>query len=140
SGLHLVRLGRAEVRLVSPPGLDLPDPITVAALDRVPLVLPTSGTDRRVALDRFFSSRGIVPRVAIESDERSVWLEAVLAGLASCVWHSVESLRVPAGRIEVRSFEPAMFQELSAVHRDDTTAATGLLLEVLRQLAELGGP
>jgi DNA-binding transcriptional LysR family regulator len=51
SDLAVVPVGVAEVRLVSPPGLDLPDKITVADLVGVPLVLPTAGTDRRAALD-----------------------------------------------------------------------------------------
>lgn len=138
SDLTAVPIGVAEVRLVSPPGLDLPDTITVADLAGVPLVLPTAGTDRRAALDQFYALCGITPTVAIESDERSVWMEAVLRGLASCVWHSVEALRAPAQGVVFRSFEPRMFQELSAVHRaDDGTPSTVLLLDALRQFADL---
>lgn len=138
SELAVVPLGLAEVRLISPPGLDLPTTITVRDLAGVPLVLPTAGTDRRAALDWFFEACGITPTVAIESDERSVWMEAVLRGLASCVWHSVEALSAPASDYVVRGFEPAMFQELSAVHRAETDApAKVLLLDVLRRFAEL---
>lgn len=136
--LAVVPLGRAEVRLVSPPGLDLPDPITLADLAGVPLVLPTAGSDRRAVLDWFFGEVGIVPTVAIESDERNVWLEAVLHGLASCIWHSVDSLRIPPSRVELRSFDPAMYQDLSAVHREEhDLPAKVLLLDVLRRFAEL---
>ncbi len=136
--LALVPLGRAEVRLISPPGLDLPDPLTIADLVGVPLVLPTKGTDRRAALDWFFDGNGITPTVAVESDERSVWLEAVLRGLASCIWHSVDSLRLPPSRVVLRSFDPPMFQELHVVHREENQApAKVLLLEAMRQFAEL---
>lgn len=104
----------------------------------MPLVLPTAGTDRRAALDWFFEACGITPTVAIESDERSVWMEAVLRGLASCIWHSVEALSVPAGEYVVHGFDPPMFQDLSAVHRADADApAKVLLLDVLRRFAEL---
>lgn len=138
SDLAVVPLGVAEVRLVSPPGLDLPPTITVADLVGVPLVLPTAGTDRRAALDRFYEACGINPTVAIESDERSVWMEAVLRGLASCIWHSVEALHAPRHGVVFRSFEPPMFQELSAVHRtEDEDPAKMLLLEVLREIAEI---
>jgi hypothetical protein len=76
--------------------------------------------------------------VAIESDERSVWMEAVLRGLASCIWHSVEALRAPQHGVVFRSFDPPMYQELSAVHRaEDDAPAKMLLLEVLAQLAEI---
>lgn len=138
SDLAVVPLGLAEVRLVSPLGLDLPRRITVSDLSGLPLVLPTAGTDRRAALDWFFEACEVTPTVAIESDERSVWMEAVLRGLASCLWHSVEALSVPADSYDARGFEPGMYQELSAVHRaggDDPV--TGLLLEVLQRFAEL---
>lgn len=138
SELAVVPLGLAEVRLISPPGLDLPRTITVGDLAGVPLVLPTAGTDRRAALDWFFEACEVTPTVAIESDERSVWMESVLRGLASCVWHSVDALSAPTSEYVVRGFEPAMFQELSAVHRPDgDEPAKVLLLEVLRRFAEL---
>ena len=136
--LAVVSLGRAEVRLLSPRGLDLPDRITLADLAGIPLVLPTVGTDRRATLDRFFETCGITPIVAIESDERSVWLEAVLRGLGSCIWHSVEALRIPRDGLVVRGFQPAMHQELLAVHRPDNEApAKVLVLDLLRQFADL---
>lgn len=140
TGLRLVPLGQAEVRLYCPPGSALPDPITLAQLAGVPLVLPTAGSDRRAALDGFFAAQGLVPAIAVESDERSVWLESVLTGLASCIWHSVEALRAPAGGYDVRRFDPPMFTELSAVHREELrTEAAALLLEVIRDLAVLAG-
>ncbi|MGO4258386.1 LysR family transcriptional regulator [Marmoricola sp. RAF53] len=138
TALAVVPLGRAEVRLISPPGLDLPDRVTLAQLAGVPLVLPTVGTDRRAALDRFFAACGITPVVSIESDERSVWMEAVLRGLASCIWHSVEALRAPQHEIVVRGFEPPMFQELNAVHlAGNVSPAKVHLLDTLRRFAEL---
>lgn len=141
SSLAVVPLGQAEVRLVSPPGLDLPDPVTVDGLAGVPLVLPTAGSERRAALDAFFEACGLTPTVAVESDERIVWVEAVRRGLASCLWHSVDSLRLPAGAVALRSFEPPMFQELSAVHREgDGSAAALLLLDVFREFADLVRP
>ncbi len=138
SELDVVPLGRAEVKLVSPSGLDLPDPITFGDLAGVPLILPTVGSDRRARLDRFFEAVGITPTVAIESDERQVWLEAVLLGLASCLWHSVEALRLPRTGVEVRGFDPPQHQDLVAVHRADNDApAKVLVLDVLRRFGEL---
>lgn len=136
--LAVVGLGRAEVKLVSPLGLDLPEVVSLADLERLPLVLPTAGTDRRATLDRFFEACGFRPTVAVESDERSVWMESVLRGLASCMWHSVESLKVPHDGIAIRRFDPPMFQELSVVHRPENQAPPKvLMLEVLREFAEL---
>lgn len=139
--LDVVSLGLAEVVLVSPSGLDLPDPITLAHLAGVPLVLPTVGSDRRAALDRFFGAVGVAPPVAVESDERSVWLESVRRGLASCIWHSVENLRILGPDVVVRSFEPAMHQQLTAVHRgDDRSPGKVHVVDALRELAELRTP
>lgn len=136
--LAVVPIGQAEVRLVSPPGVDLADPVPLAALADVPLVLPTVGTDRRTAFDAFFGALGFTPIVAIESDERSVWLEAVLRGLGSCIWHSVDAWRIPPNSVQLRSFDPPMFQELSAVHREEhALPAKNLLLDMLKQFAEL---
>lgn len=141
SDLAVVPLGRTEVKLYSPPGLDLPDQIGVGRMAGVPLVLPTAGTDRRAALDRFFAACGFTPVVVIESDERSVWLEALLQGLASCVWHSVEALHAPVGDIVARSFDPPLHQELSAVHDPSNLApAKVLLVDVLRQFGDLARP
>lgn len=141
SDLAVVPLGQAEVQLVSPADLELPDPITLAQLAGVPLVLPTAGSERRATLDRFFESCGLTPTVAVESDERIVWIESVRRGLASCLWHSVASLQLPPGAVRARSFDPPMAQELSAVHREgDGSAATLLLLDVFREFADLVRP
>lgn len=136
--LDVVPLGLAEVKLISPLGLDLPEVIALEDLRGIPLVLPTAGTERRATLDRFFEFCGFSATVAVESDERSVWMEAVLRGLGSCMWHSVESLKMHRDPIAIRSFDPPMYQELSVVHRETNQAsAKVLLLEVLAELAEL---
>ena len=96
--LAVVPLGQAEVRLSRRRASTCPTRSRSADLAGVPLVLPTVGTDRRVALDGSSRRSGSRRPWPIESDERSVWLEAVLRGLASCVWHSVDALRIaPAG-------------------------------------------
>ncbi|WP_183094136.1 LysR family transcriptional regulator [Nocardioides stalactiti] len=135
SDLAVIPVGRVEVRFVSPAALDLPDPVPLVGLAGVPLVLPTLGSDRRAALDAFFAALGIEPVVAVESDERSVWMEAVLHGLASCLWHSVDSRWLPPGDVTVRSLEPPLWQELSVVHRADEDADPRL--DVVRRFAEL---
>lgn len=138
SDLEVVPLGRTEVVLVSPPGLDAPDPITIAGLNGVPLVLPTTGTDRRAALDWFFREVGVAPVVAVESDERSVWVESVRRGLASCIWHSVQVQLLGSSGVEVRSFDPPMHQQLTAVHRPGARPEVEAhLLDALRDYAEL---
>ncbi|RHW27964.1 LysR family transcriptional regulator [Nocardioides immobilis] len=134
--LVVIPVGRVEVRFVSPAGLELPDPLPLADLGGVPLVLPTSGSDRRAALDAFFAAIGVEPVVSVESDERSVWMEAVLHGLASCLWHSLDSRWLPPGEVRVRSLDPPLWQELSVVHRGES-GPPDPRLDVVRQFAEL---
>jgi len=134
--LAVIPIGRVEVQFVSPAVLALPDPLPLADLADVPLVLPTLGSDRRAALDAFFAALGIDPVVAVESDERSVWIEAVRHGLASCLWHSLDSRWLPPGDVRVRSLEPPLWQELSVVHRGEGGSADPRL-DVVRRYAEL---
>ncbi|WP_203337859.1 LysR family transcriptional regulator [Nocardioides limicola] len=131
-------LGSTEVMLYSPAGLDLPDRVTFADLASVPLVLPAAGSDRRAVLDEFFRVVGVVPVVAVESDDRHTWLAAVAHGIASCIWHSVELIRPRLDGVVARGFDPPMYQELLAVHRgDQASPAAELLLDVLREWSEL---
>lgn len=134
--LAVIPIGRVEVRFVSPAALALPDPVPLADLADVPLVLPTLGSDRRAALDGFFGALGFEPAVAVESDERSVWMEAVRYGLASCLWHSLDSRWLPLDDVRARSLEPALWQQLSVVHRDESGPADPRL-DVVRRFAEL---
>lgn len=141
STLEVVPLGPAEVALVSPVGLDLPDPVPVERLTGLPLVLPTAGSDRRADLDRFFDACDVRPAVAVESDERSVWLESVRRGLGSCIWHSATTLRLHGPDVVVRGFEPPLHQDLHAVHRpDEPSPVVGHLLAALRELPGLRSP
>lgn len=140
SDLVQVTIGRAEIRLYSPVALELPDRVRMADLAGLPLVLPTADSLRRAALDGFFARAGVVPEVAVETDERNVWLAAVTAGLASCIWHSVEAARAPVPGVVVRSFDPPIHRPLTTVHRaGDASPALGPLLEVVRQMSALVG-
>ena len=127
------RQGRGAVP--SPAALVLPDPLPLTELAGIPLVLPTMGSDRRAALDAFYAALGVDPFVAVESDERSVWMEAVRHGLASCLWHSLDSRWLPPGDVTVRSLDPPLWQELSVVHRAETEPDPRL--DVVRRYAEL---
>ena len=138
SSLAQVTIGRAEVRLYSPAALQLPSRVALADLARVPLVLPSAGTARRATLDAFFAQCGIEPDIAVETDERHVWLAAVSSGIASCIWHSVDAARTPLPGVVARGFDPPMHRELTALHRpDDETALSRHLLEVLRRIGGL---
>jgi LysR family transcriptional regulator, cyn operon transcriptional activator len=138
SELAHLPIGRAEVKLYSPAAVDLPPDVRLPDLAGVPLVVPTPGTARREAIDGFFAHYGLTPTIAVESNERNAWLDAVRHGLASCIWHSVGSFGEPLDGIVARSFDPAIHQEFVAVHRPhEDSEAVRHLLAVLQQLADL---
>src|SRR6185503_13685894 len=56
--LVVVPLGEFEVVLLSPAGSALPDEIDLAALEGVPLILPSTGTTRRAEYDALFAVLG----------------------------------------------------------------------------------
>lgn len=134
--LVVIPVGRVEVQFISPAVLALPDPLPLSDLTGIPLVLPTLGSDRRAALDAFYAALGVDPFVAVESDERSVWIEAVRHGLASCLWHSLDSRWLPLGDVRISSLDPPLWQELSVVHRGESDSADPRL-DVVRRYAEL---
>jgi DNA-binding transcriptional LysR family regulator len=112
-----------EVVLLSPDGVDLPDPASPADLDGLPLVLPPPGTGRREEIDAFFTAMGITPVVALEAEERSAWIAAVRAGVGSVFLYRdmIEHLGHP-GTV-VRDFHPPVRGRIALLHRPDTPAS-----------------
>lgn len=138
--LARVPLGNAEVRLYAPATADLPDRVGVGDLDGLPLVVPTSASPRRAALDAFFAASGVTPTIAVETDERNAWLATVSAGLASCIWHSVGGGLEPAPGVRSHRFDPPLLRPLSAVHPAVGSSPVVLtLLDVLRRFGAVVG-
>lgn len=130
-GLAVVPFEDREVVVVAPPGSGLPDPLPVRALDGLPLILPTSGSLRRLAFDLMFAELGISPTVSFESDERASWTPAVLAGVGSCVWYRRQGDAAAALGAEVRSLDPPLRRTIAVVHRNESLApAVQALVEV----------
>ncbi|MCF2525617.1 LysR family transcriptional regulator [Yinghuangia soli] len=94
-----------EVVLVSPPDVNLPDPVTLDALHGLPMILPPVGTSRRKDIELLFDTRGIRPVVAMETDERGAWMACVAGGLGSVLWYAAMAHRFQSA-VSVRSFAP----------------------------------
>ncbi|GAA4151965.1 LysR family transcriptional regulator [Actinomadura keratinilytica] len=107
-------LEEREVVLVSPPGLALREPVPPAALDGLRLIMPARGGARRAELDALLAPFGVRPVPAVESDERSAWLDWVRAGLGSLVW--VRNQVEDTGGLAVRSFGPPLTRLIGLVH------------------------
>lgn len=107
-------LERREIVLVSPPGLNVREPVPVAALDGMRLIMPSRGSARRAELDGLLARLGARPVPALESDERGSWLSWVRAGIGSLMWYrnQVEA----ADGLAVRSFMPPLTTTIGLVH------------------------
>ncbi|MFC0865585.1 LysR family transcriptional regulator [Sphaerimonospora cavernae] len=107
---------RQEIVLISPPGADLPDPVPMARLNGMRLVLPAQGTARRRELDQIFVAYGVRPVAAVESDERRGWLRTVREGSASLLWYRGMAERAERAGLVVRSLDPSLKKVIAMVH------------------------
>ena len=123
AGLVEVPYEWREVVVVAPPGSGLPDPLPMAALGDLALILPTAGTVRRAQLERMFEGLAVRPQVAFESDERGSWLPAVVAGLGCCIWYRSQAQEAVQLGARALALDPAMGREVAVVHRHEALGA-----------------
>ncbi|MCF2531572.1 LysR family transcriptional regulator [Yinghuangia soli] len=100
-----------EVVLVSPPDVDLPDPLPRHLLHGLRLIVPGRGSARRTDYDEFFAAEGVQPAVVLETDERAAWLTAVAGGLGSMLWYR-ELLAKFDAVVRMRSFDPPLHRSI----------------------------
>ncbi|MCC5578057.1 LysR family transcriptional regulator [Microtetraspora sp. AC03309] len=107
---------RQEIVLISPPGSGLPEPVPLARLTGTRLLLPTAGSPRRREFDHIFTTYGVRPVVAVESDDRTGWLDTVREAGVHLLWY--RAMAEPAARagLEVRSLSPALKKVIAVVH------------------------
>lgn len=109
-------LERQEIVLISPPGLELPNPVPMGRLHGMRLALPARGSMRRRELDAMFGKYAVSPVVVLETDERNGWLNAVRAGKASLLWYRAMAEQAARAGLIVRSLEPAVRRVIAVVH------------------------
>ncbi|MEU7838245.1 MULTISPECIES: LysR family transcriptional regulator [unclassified Nonomuraea] len=109
-------LERQEIVLISPPGLELPNPVPMGKLDGMRLALPARGSVRRRELDAMFGKYAVSPVVVLETDERNGWLNAVRTGQASLLWYRGMAEQAGRAGLVVRSLEPAVRRVIAVVH------------------------
>ncbi|NRQ40905.1 LysR family transcriptional regulator [Nonomuraea sp. NN258] len=109
-------LERQEIVLISPPGLDLPNPVPMGKLHGMRLALPARGSMRRRELDAMFGKYSVNPVVVVETDERNGWLNAVRAGQASLLWYRGMAEQAARAGLVVRSLEPAVRRVIAVIH------------------------
>jgi len=111
-------LEQREVVLVSAPSLRLRDPVPLAALDGLRLIMPTRGTARRAELDAMLARIGANAVAAVESDERASWPAWVRAGRGSLLWYR-NQIEDTEGLV-VRSLMPSITRTIGLVHAHRT--------------------
>ncbi|GII27866.1 LysR family transcriptional regulator [Planotetraspora mira] len=107
---------RQEIVLISPPGADLPNPVPLARLNGLRLVLPAPGSPRRREFDHIFATYGVRPIPAVETDERGGWLRAVRDGKASLLWYRGMADQAARTGLVVRSLDPQLKKIIAVVH------------------------
>jgi len=107
-----------EVVLLGPPDSEISDPFPVARLGELPLILPTRGSHRRAELDAMLDGLGIAtPDVAFESDERSTWTPAVLAGVGYCIWYRAQGEAAAELGARVIGLDRRLGRSIGVIHR-----------------------
>ncbi|GAA2868511.1 LysR family transcriptional regulator [Streptosporangium fragile] len=108
-------LERQEIVLISPPGVDLPDPVPVRRLNGMRLVLPSPGSARRKEFDALFAKHGVAPVVVNHVDERGNWLSAI-SGTASMLWYRGTADQAARAGLVVRTLDPSVRRVIALVH------------------------
>lgn len=116
-GLHARPLGSQELCLVLPPGSDLPDPVALRALERIALVLPTTGSPIRATIDRAFVAAGATAWVAVECDHLEALANMVLEGAGATFFPAAFAAAWGRAGAVVRTTRPAPVREIGLVHR-----------------------
>ncbi|MBB2910207.1 DNA-binding transcriptional LysR family regulator [Streptosporangium becharense] len=109
-------LERQEIVLISPPGVDLPDPVPMRRLNGMRLTLPSPDSARRREFDALFAKHGVAPVVVSHIDERGNWLGTVRSGTASMLWYRGAADQAVRAGLVVRTLDPSVRRVIALVH------------------------
>lgn len=84
-GLISETLLEEELAVVSPKGFDVPAEVTFAALEHVPLILPSATHGLRIQCDRLFRAAGVAPKLVLELDSFTNIKGLVAAGFGASI-------------------------------------------------------
>ena len=127
-GLVSRSLSHAELVLVSPHTLELPDPLPVRVLNTVPMIVPAAGSVRRADCDRLFGRLGVDPPVVLETNDRNAWSRAVASGVGSSITFATTEALSPGTTVRQRRFDPPILIPLHVTHGHSLSeAATAFL-------------
>ncbi len=109
-----------EIVLISPPNWNLPNPVPLARLNGMRVILPAPGSSRREEFEQMFASRRVAPvpvhLAAVGPDDRGGWPSIVRSGQASLVgFRGMAEQAVRAGLV-VRGLDPSLRRVIAIVH------------------------
>jgi LysR family transcriptional regulator, cyn operon transcriptional activator len=114
--LRVERLGWQEAVLLCPAGWDLADPLPLAELDAIPLLVPSTGSTRRALLDDGLAAIGVRPSVAFESDRPDLGAPLVRAGVGAAFVFAGPETAAASGVRAVR-LDPPVTRPVGYVRR-----------------------
>jgi LysR family cyn operon transcriptional activator len=131
-GARWVAWDSVEVALVSPPGLDLPDPVPLGALSHIPMISIQASTRRQKTFDDLFLRAGIRPNIVLEVEDLSVLFPMVQAGVGS--FHAWRFIASRYENVVVRRFAPPQMTDIGFAYIDRRKAQVREFIDLaLRQ-------
>jgi DNA-binding transcriptional LysR family regulator len=125
-----------EIVLLSPKGTNLPPVLKFSDLARTPLISRTPSKERAALLDNYCVEGGFRPNFVMESDDSSVFVNSVKAGIGSCMaWSSVGE---GDPDLETRRFSPPHKVVMGFYHSKKPSAQIRTLLSLARQIRPSG--
>ena len=114
--------------LVLPPGTEseLPDPVPIAVLSELPLIMGERRTANRDHIERMLRGHGVEPRVAVEVPQRGAVVPMVLSGAGAAILPLRVALEAHQRGAVVMEIDPVASREVGVIHRPGrmTEAAT----------------
>lgn len=140
TGLVRVDLFRQEVFAVSPAaGGDVDrnrEPLTAAALARLPLLATPPGTSTRGLLDRTLARAGGAANIVVETSHREALLALVLAGAGTTLLPGAMAAEAAAAGAVVRSMRPRLTRRVGVLHRPGRRSPAAMaMLALAKELA-----
>ncbi|OUS18877.1 hypothetical protein A9Q95_16610 [Rhodobacterales bacterium 59_46_T64] len=136
-GLRSDLLLKEELVMLTPPGDHMPDPVSLADLQRTALILPSSAHGLRRMIDQAARHAGSKLTCEVEIDSFSN-IKALVAGAHGCSilpYHAVAA-EAKAGLVGIRHFaEPRLWRSAYLVHMTDRpmSRAGEVIADLLRE-------
>jgi DNA-binding transcriptional LysR family regulator len=119
-----------EIVLISPPHWNLPNPVPLARLNGMRVILPAPGSSRREEFEQMFASRRVtpvpVPLAAVGPEDRGGWLSVVRSGQASLVGFRGMADQAARAGLVVRALDPSLRRVIAIVHAGRRLPAAAL--------------